>query len=240
MLKASIPFLAALRHVTVGQVSCRCVHSASALASDRFRIYTKTGDKGTSALLNGERRAKYDACFEAVGTVDELSSSIGVSLAFTQSDQALEMVTDQLVQVQCQLQEAGSSLTTPFDDSSPEQMKERVSFDQTYESLLETWIDSHEDGLPPLTNFILPSGGAASASLHHARTVCRRAERRAVELAQEQAVQPEVLRYLNRLSDYLFTAARVCCKAQGQTEHIYRSASQRREAMLIKTEGDKQ
>eukprot|EP00730_Choanoeca_flexa_P017610 TRINITY_DN8500_c0_g1_i1.p1 TRINITY_DN8500_c0_g1~~TRINITY_DN8500_c0_g1_i1.p1 ORF type:complete len:238 (+),score=35.42 TRINITY_DN8500_c0_g1_i1:901-1614(+) len=216
------------------RVFTRQLHSATAQL-ERFKIYTKTGDKGTSALLNGERRPKFDACFEAVGTVDELSSALGISLSHTAQDTRLAAIQDQLTQIQCQLQEAGSSLTTPFDDSSSPEMKERVAFDPSYEPELEQWIDAHDESLPPLTNFILPSGGAASASLHHARTICRRAERRAVELAQVQAVQPEVLRYLNRLSDVLFTLARVCCQAQEHTELVYRPATKRREAKLKST-----
>ncbi|EDQ86859.1 uncharacterized protein MONBRDRAFT_38259 [Monosiga brevicollis MX1] len=197
-----------------------------------FKIYTRTGDAGTSALLTGERRPKYDPCFEAVGTVDELSSALGVTMASIRSEQALQDINEQLQRIQCILQDVSSCLVTPDDDATPEHLRKAVALDEAFVTELEALIDAHEEELAPLKNFILPGGGPASASFHVARTVCRRAERRAVELQQVQAVQPAALKFLNRLSDYLFTLARVACHRQGEEELVYRRATRRRTARV--------
>ncbi|KAM4827798.1 corrinoid adenosyltransferase MMAB isoform 2-T2 [Thomomys bottae] len=138
------------------------------------KIYTKTGDKGFSSTFTGERRRKDDQVFEAVGTTDELSSAIGF---------AMELITEkghacaeELENIQCTLQDVGSALATPYSSAREAHLK-RVTFEASRILELEQWIDKYTSQLPPLTAFILPSGGKSSAALHFCRAVCRRAER---------------------------------------------------------------
>nr|XP_054298958.1 corrinoid adenosyltransferase MMAB isoform X3 [Pongo pygmaeus] len=163
------------------------------------KIYTKTGDKGFSSTFTGERRPKDDQVFEAVGTTDELSSAIGF---------ALELVTEkghtfakELQKIQCTLQDVGSALATPRSSAREAHLK-YTTFEAGPILELEQWIDKYTSQLPPLTAFILPSGGKISSALHFCRAVCRRAER--------------------RLSDYLFTLARYAAMKQGNQEQIYK------------------
>ncbi|KAG8176519.1 hypothetical protein JTE90_021810 [Oedothorax gibbosus] len=163
------------------------------------RIYTRTGDKGTSSTFSGERRNKDDSIFEALGTTDELTSTIGFAREFL--PETCENINKQLQEIQCILQDLASAVATPK-SSSNERQAERTKFPIAHVDTLETWIDDHTKMLPPLNNFILPSGGPGSSALHMARTICRRAER--------------------RLSDYLFTVARVTSIATGREEFVYR------------------
>lgn len=170
-----------------------------------MKIYTKTGDTGETGLFGGGRVPKDNSRVEAYGTVDELNAVLGVAL--TEVDE--EDVRGLLIEVQRQLFDVGADLATPLehDVSGTKRPVPRVKPEQT--TALEQAIDRFETALPPLTQFILPGGSAAGARLHVARCLCRRAERRVVSLSREQSINPEVLPYLNRLSDLLFILARV-------------------------------
>jgi cob(I)alamin adenosyltransferase len=163
-----------------------------------MKIYTKTGDDGSTALFSGGRVAKTHLRVEAYGTVDELNSVLGVVRAHGPQADAW------LAQIQSQLFHLGADLATPLDARADWV----VRVDAEAVAWLEARIDEMTAELPPLTNFILPGGTLAAAHLHVARTVCRRAERLAVALAQHEALGDEVVPYLNRLSDLLFTLAR--------------------------------
>jgi len=167
------------------------------------RIYTRTGDKGTTALANGERRKKHDLRIEAYGTVDETNAAIG--LARLHTDGELDAM---LGRIQNELFDLGADLSTP-DTGKPLPYEPLRILDAQVERL-EREIDRLNGELSPLRSFVLPSGTAAAAALHLARTVCRRAERLAVALAEkpDEAVSPAALKYLNRLSDFLFVASR--------------------------------
>ena len=159
-----------------------------------MKIYTRTGDQGETSLFGGRRVGKNDARIEAYGTVDELSSFLGV-IAVSDKD-----VTE-IPRIQSDLFEIGAHLASPDTSRFPGVETSRIED-------LERAIDSMEAELTPLTTFILPGGTAAAALLHIARTVCRRAERRVVALNDESPATESTITYLNRLSDYLFVAAR--------------------------------
>ncbi|XP_060547960.1 corrinoid adenosyltransferase MMAB-like [Pantherophis guttatus] len=183
------------------------------------KIYTKTGDTGFSSTFTGERRAKDDQVFDALGTLDELSSAIGLSAEF--GSESGHTFVEELHKVQCMLQDAGSNVATPISSARESHIK-RTSFSEKPVLELESWIDKYSDQLPPLTSFILPSGGKSSAALHLSRAVCRRAERRVVPLVKTGEADANVAKYLNRLSDYLFVLARFAAKQEGKKEQIYR------------------
>ncbi|ACI91892.1 ATP:cob(I)alamin adenosyltransferase [Afipia carboxidovorans OM5] len=168
------------------------------------RIYTRTGDDGTTALGSGERRPKYDLRVTAIGTVDETNAALGVARLHLGGDARLDAM---LGRVQNDLFDLGADLTVPAREGKAERL--RVLPAQV--ERLERDIDTLNEHLAPLTSFILPGGSAAAAHLHVARTICRRAERLVVELAAKdgEVVGEAVVRYLNRLSDLLFVAARV-------------------------------
>ncbi|HSI39333.1 MAG TPA: cob(I)yrinic acid a,c-diamide adenosyltransferase [Xanthobacteraceae bacterium] len=170
------------------------------------RIYTRTGDDGTTALGNGERRLKFDARVEAYGTVDETNAAIGVVRLHLP---ALPEIDAMLARIQNDLFDLGADLTTPDDGQPLGYEPLRIVGSQV--DRLERDIDALNAGLKPLRSFVLPAGSPASAHLHVARTVCRRAERLAVALAQRpgESVSAPALRYLNRLSDLLFVMSRV-------------------------------
>lgn len=182
------------------------------------KIYTKTGDKGFSSTYTGERRPKDNLVFEALGTTDELTSAIGLAREFC-LDANLQCVSE-LEKIQCMLQDIGSNIASPL-SSARESHKVKTSFNEDPIRELEQWIDMYTVQLPPLTSFILPSGGKASASLHVARAVCRRAERVTFKLLQTGEADPNIGKYLNRLSDYLFTLARYAAKTEGRSETVY-------------------
>lgn len=179
-------------------------------------IYTRTGDNGSSGLFSGERRPKDDTIFEALGTTDELTSAIGLAREFVSN----KGVRDEMELIQCILQDLQATIATPKTSANEFQIK-RTKWNINHLVDLEAWIDTHSENLPPLTNFILPSGGKAASSLHLARAICRRAERRLVPLLDDGLELP-VLQYLNRLSSYLFTVARVSSREEGFQETIYR------------------
>ncbi len=165
-----------------------------------MKIYTKTGDDGTTSLFSSGRVYKSHLRVEAYGTVDELNSCLGLARALKPSPRT----DDWLAQVQRQLFHLGADLATP-----PEaQSRWVVRMDADTIAWLETQIDDMTAALPPLTNFILPGGTPAAAQIHVARTVCRRAERVVVLLQQHEALGGHALAYLNRLSDFLFVLAR--------------------------------
>jgi cob(I)alamin adenosyltransferase len=171
------------------------------------KIYTRTGDDGTTGLGDGTRVAKDSARVAAYGTVDEANSAIGVLLAA-----ALPRgIRDQLIAIQHQLFDLGGELCIPG----------HAAIDDADVERLEQWLDTHNAGLPALKDFILPGGGEAAARCHLARTIVRRAERETVTLARHDAVRPQAIRYLNRLSDLLFVLARVLARADGHGEVIW-------------------
>ncbi|KPF92511.1 cob(I)yrinic acid a c-diamide adenosyltransferase [Novosphingobium sp. AAP83] len=165
------------------------------------KIYTRTGDDGTTGLVDGSRRTKFDARMQAIGEVDEANSAIGLAVIAASPQTALD-----LQRVQNDLFDLGADLATPGDDFAPSEMVLRVV--QSQVDWLEAAIDALNETLPPLASFILPGGSEAAARIHVARATVRRSERAAVELDNVEAVNPLVLAYLNRLSDYLFVLAR--------------------------------
>jgi cob(I)alamin adenosyltransferase len=168
------------------------------------RIYTRTGDAGTTGLVDGSRTAKHDPRIHAIGEVDEANSVIGVALAAIIDDEARAM----LGRIQNELFDLGADLATPGEDFAPSEMTLRIVPSQV--ERLEGEIDAMNEGLEPLRSFILPGGASGAAALHLARAVARRAERAAVAAqATGIALNPAALRYLNRLSDHLFTLCRV-------------------------------
>ena len=168
-------------------------------------IYTKTGDDGTTGLVRGPRRAKFDLRVEAYGTVDEANAFVGPARLNTGSMPKVDMV---LSRIQNDLFDVGSDLATPGADAADAPPSLRVTAVQTL--WLEKQIDHFNDALEPLRSFVLPGGSALAVALHIARTVTRRAERIVVELAAaEPDINPEAIRYLNRLSDLLFVLGRV-------------------------------
>lgn len=182
-----------------------------------MRIYTRTGDGGETSLLGGERVSKADLRVEAYGAVDELNSWLGVARGKVPREELAQL----LEAAQAILFEVGAELAT----ARPEDPKlaahvPRVGPSHVRE--LEAWIDRLEADLPPLRTFVLPGGGEAGAVLHVARAVCRRAERRVVALSQQRPVNPEILRYLNRLGDFLFVAARWVNQVMGVQERAWR------------------
>jgi cob(I)alamin adenosyltransferase len=173
------------------------------------KIYTRTGDDGTTGLGDGTRVPKEGPRVEAYGTVDELNSVLGVLLAVPGLP---DSVTALLTDVQHELFDLGAELCIPG----------HTVITAAHVRRLETVLDQLNDPLPPLKEFILPGGGPAAAACHLGRTVTRRAERRAWTLARLETVNPEVLRYLNRLSDLLFVLARVLARHERGTEVLWR------------------
>lgn len=173
------------------------------------KIYTRTGDDGTTGLGDGARVAKDDARVEAYGTVDEVNSHVGVILAVPGIPAAISRC---LTEIQHDLFDLGGELCIPGHRAIRAEHVER----------LEATLDGFNDTLPALKDFILPGGGPAAAACHVARTVCRRAERRVWTLAHGSDVAPEVAHYLNRLSDLLFVIARVLARHEHGTEVLWR------------------
>jgi cob(I)alamin adenosyltransferase len=173
------------------------------------KIYTRTGDDGTTGLGDGTRVAKDSARVEAYGTVDELNSALGVLLAAPGLPAAVSAC---LTEVQHQLFDMGGELCIPG----------HTAITAAQVTQLEVALDGFNEALPPLKEFILPGGGPAAAACHLARTVARRAERRVVSLAQAESVRPEVAQYLNRLSDLLFVVARVLARHERGAEVYWR------------------
>jgi cob(I)alamin adenosyltransferase len=176
-----------------------------------MKIYTKTGDKGTTGLFGGTRVPKYHLRIESYGTVDELNSYIGLV-----KDQAIDNDTKTtLIKIQNDLFTLGSMMATPSEKENLKNGKERLNIPKiTNESVtyLENTIDEINSTLPQMTHFILPGGHTTVSYCHIARCVCRRAERLSVSLHQQEGINPIILTYLNRLSDFLFMLARKLSK----------------------------
>ena len=171
------------------------------------RVYTRSGDDGSTGLGDGSRVAKDAVRVAAYGTVDEANCAIGLVLASS----VPETIGTLLTAVQHQLFDLGGELCIPGHSAI---------FDADIERL-EQHLDAHNEPLPPLKDFILPGGGEAAARCHLARTIVRRAERETVTLSRIEAVRPEAIRYLNRLSDLLFVLARVLARASGEGETLW-------------------
>jgi cob(I)alamin adenosyltransferase len=171
------------------------------------KIYTRTGDDGSTGLGDGTRVSKDSARVAAYGTVDEANSTIGLLLACAMPQE----VRDLLVSIQHQMFDLGGELCIPGHAAIQDADIDR----------LERHLDHFNADLPPLKDFILPGGGEAAARCHLARTIVRRAERETVTLARQDAVRPQAIRYLNRLSDLLFVLARVLARADGQGEVLW-------------------
>lgn len=177
------------------------------------KIYTRTGDKGTTGLGDGSRVEKDNLRVEAFGTVDELNSAVGLVLA-AKLPIAIQSI---LNRVQHELFDLGGELCMPGTELIPD----------SYIDDLEADLDKLNENLPPLKDFILPGGSESAARCHLARTVCRRAERRVVALAHDEDVNAATIRYLNRLSDFLFVAARVIVLADDGSEVLWVHGDQR-------------
>ena len=181
------------------------------------KIYTRTGDNGTTGLVDGSRISKDALRIAAIGDVDELNSMVGMAIVALTADRAVDDngadQTALLARIQNDLFDLGADLATPGDDFTPSEMTLRMVESQS--TAIEEAIDALNDALEPLTSFILPGGSQAAAAVHMARAITRRAERTIVALADAEPVNPYALTYINRLSDYLFVLARFINKARG-------------------------
>ena len=185
------------------------------------RVYTRQGDQGETALAGGQRVPKDGARIEAYGTVDELNSFVGVARStvaeMAAGEPRLAVLAAILLRVQHELFNLGSILATLPEDVHPKQA--RVT--EAEVAQLETEMDRMNEELPPLRSFVLPGGSRLNAELHVCRTVCRRAERAAVELARAESIPPETVRYLNRLSDAMFVWSRWASHVAGAPETLW-------------------
>ena len=177
------------------------------------KIYTRTGDDGSTGLVDGSRLSKDDVRVRAYGDVDETNSVIGLVRLHLEN----RRLDDMLSRIQNDLFDLGADLATPLPKEDEADSEYALRMVDTQSTRLEEELDTLNADLEPLTSFVLPGGSPPAAYLHQARTVCRRAERVCVALAAEQPINPAVLTYLNRLSDFLFVAAR-WCNDQGETD----------------------
>ena len=166
----------------------------------KSKLYTRTGDDGSTSLVDGSRAMKCHPRVEAYGDIDELSSALGLVAS---SAKCPEEIRGQILDIQNLLFAIGAYLATP-----PKEERAEAVIPAGESAKLEGWIDALDEQTPPMKSFILPGGSEEASRCHLARTVCRRAERKIIALAQETDVAPEVISYINRLSDYLFIAAR--------------------------------
>ena len=178
------------------------------------KIYTKTGDRGETGLFDGSRVPKYAPRVEAYGEVDELNAVLGMVLSFIRDDEELRSC---VLHVQRDLFVVGAHLADPTARVEAKR-GEKASLTEQKVTQLEHWIDQFEEQLAALRQFILPGGSKGGATLHYARTVCRRAERRIAALSEQIEVSPVILTYMNRLSDFLFVAARLENARQNRPE----------------------
>ncbi len=186
-----------------------------------MKIYTKTGDKGTTSLFDGTRVDKDDIRVDTYGTVDELNSQVGVVVAHLLDTATEEPLKQELVQIQDDLFSIGALLANPkekMDKEMSEHLAKRVTD-------FETFIDSMTEEIPELKNFVLPGGGKAGAFLHMTRTIARRAERRVISLFKKQEKPQEIVMYFNRLSDLFFTMSRYINFKEGNKETIWSSSA---------------
>jgi cob(I)alamin adenosyltransferase len=181
-----------------------------------MKIYTRTGDRGDTALFGGDRVRKSHPRIEAYGTVDETNSAIGLARSFLRGQPGEETLDPVLARIQAELFVAGADLATP---TGARPVVPRVETPEI--EALEREIDRMEENLPELRTFILPGGTAVASQLHVARTICRRAERLTVDLDAAEPVNEHVIVYLNRLSDFLFVTARWVNKCAGAEEDAW-------------------
>jgi cob(I)alamin adenosyltransferase len=191
-----------------------------------MKIYTKTGDRGETGLFGGQRVRKDNVRVAAYGDVDELNSVIGLAAAQLASDGATELV-EQIRTIQTELFTLGANLATPSPEDGGRPSSYIPPLDPARIAELEHWIDRAETELEPLRNFILPGGTEAAARLHLGRTVCRRAERSVITLAHEAHIDENLIVYLNRLSDCLFTLARLANRRAGVEDVPWRGGKER-------------
>lgn len=180
----------------------------------KSNLYTRTGDDGTTSLVDGSRTAKDSLRVEAYGDIDELSSAIGLAAA---SKECPDEIREELRHVQQLLFSIGGYLATP-----PKGEGNLLKALEGETEKIEGWIDSLDERVPKIRSFILPGGGEESSRCHLARTVCRRAERKVISLGRESEVDPAVTEYLNRLSDYLFITARYLNFINGVEETVWK------------------
>ena len=192
--------------------------------STRMKVYTKTGDDGSTALFGGERVSKTHPRIAAYGTVDETNATLGMARAALEGTDELAKADDLLARLQNELFVLGGDLASPRETKYPGPRIEAHHVRQ-----LEDDIDALTEDLPPLKHFVLPGGTAAAAALHLARTVSRRAERLVVETSTLEEVSLDALQYLNRLSDLLFTLARWVNHATGVAEPVWAPVADRTE-----------
>jgi len=184
------------------------------------RVYTKQGDKGETSLIGGERVSKDDPRLDCYGTLDELNATLGMARVALEASAAGPHLLPIVTRVQNELFNLGSELGA----ADPARRAKLPRIEDRHVDGLARDIDGVNDDLPPLTSFVLPGGGAASAAFHLARTVCRRAERIVVSLAKHEDIGGELpLSYLNRLSDALFVWGRWCAFKDGQPEPLWDS-----------------
>lgn len=176
------------------------------------KIYTRTGDQGSTGLADGSRLSKNAIRIECLGCLDELSSHIGLILTQPTSVMASDPIRLCLEEVQHILFDLGGDLSIPG----------RNSLAPNHIQWLESWLDKFNAELPPLKEFVLPGGTVAAAHCHVARTVCRRAERQLVSLAESEPLEPLALQYINRLSDFLFVVARILARQGAGAEVIWK------------------
>ncbi len=177
------------------------------------KIYTRTGDNGTTGLVDGSRVSKTDARLHAIGEVDEANSALGVAVHALEADDGDSALVAGLRRIQNDLFDLGADIATPGESFEPSPMELRIVAAQV--GWLEGAIDAANDKLPPLTSFILPGGSAAAGHMHMARAISRRAERALVAASQSVSINPQAIIYLNRLSDYLFVLCRLINASRG-------------------------
>src|SRR5215831_3204597 len=192
------------------------------------RVYTRTGDKGETALVGGKRVPKDSPRIEAYGTIDELNSIVGLARAFNEEQladgDAHRFLDTVLRQIQDELFDLGSELATPLDFF--QEGMYRVGENEVRK--IEQLIDKCQEELEPLKSFVLPGGGRIGAYLHQCRTVCRRAEREILRLSRSEEVNPTLIKYVNRLSDLFFVLSRWISKQSGQAEYLWQRGLEER------------
>jgi cob(I)alamin adenosyltransferase len=182
------------------------------------KIYTRTGDSGSTGLVGGTRIDKHAIKVAAYGDIDELNAQLGVCKELADSTPvAAKLISEMIITIQNELFDIGAELATPSDSHWEGMLKAGPQ----HTGRLENWIDQLNELLPPLKSFILPGGTLLSAQIHVARTVCRRAERQICALNQQEPVSQSILQYINRLSDLLFVMSRAVIKQAGKPEYLW-------------------
>ena len=201
--------------------------SSPPITVSKNKVYTKTGDSGTSSLFTGERASKDDLVFEALGTIDELNSFVGFARDRIYAECSNHPLVPFLERTMKVLLSLGSSVATPVSGATPRQL-ERATFDKQNVHVVEVehWIDQLTDALPDLRTFVLPYGGASCSSLHICRSICRRCERCVISVKKLRDYNQRIdsgLKFLNRLSDFFFVAARYACHFSKHLDTAYRA-----------------